>query len=200
MAGAQPDSYEVAITNETAAQVFTPLLVVSHDPTIQVFQTGQPADEPLEMLAESGDTAPLMAALTASPMVMDVQDVGAVLPPGDSVTVTVMADASFHRISVVAMLVPTNDAFVAVNAVDISGGSVNVRALAYDAGTEANDELCANIPGPPNVCGGEGFNASRKNAEGFVHVHRGIHGIGDLNAAVYDWRNPVARVSIRPAP
>jgi hypothetical protein len=98
------------------------------------------------------------------------------------------------------MLVPTNDAFVAVNAVDISGGSVNVRALAYDAGTEANDELCANIPGPPNVCGGEGFNASRKNAEGFVHVHRGIHGIGDLNAAVYDWRNPVARVSIRPAP
>uniref|UniRef100_UPI0015C41B44 spondin domain-containing protein n=1 Tax=Candidatus Entotheonella palauensis TaxID=93172 RepID=UPI0015C41B44 len=154
----------------------------------------------VEILAEAGDTAPLTVALSALPAVMDVQDVGAPLAPGESVTVSVMADATFNRISVVAMLVPTNDAFVAVNAVDISGGSVTVRALAYDAGTEFNDELCAHIPGPASVCTGEGFNMSRDNAEGFVHVHRGIHGIGDLNASVYDWRNPVARVSISAMP
>jgi hypothetical protein len=33
--------------------------------------------------------------------------------------------------------------------------------------------------------------------EGFVHVHRGIHGVGDLKPIGRDWRNPVATVSIR---
>jgi hypothetical protein len=47
------------------------------------------------------------------------------------------------------------------------------------------------------VCAGEGFDASRDGAEGRVLVHAGIHGIGDLVAADRDWRNPVARVTIR---
>ncbi|MGH8621200.1 MAG: hypothetical protein ACRET3_03595 [Burkholderiales bacterium] len=33
--------------------------------------------------------------------------------------------------------------------------------------------------------------------EGYVHIHAGIHGIGDLPPEVRDWRNPVARVAIR---
>jgi hypothetical protein len=36
--------------------------------------------------------------------------------------------------------------------------------------------------------------------EGFVHVHAGIHGIGDLVAADRDWRNPVAQIAIRRLP
>ena len=32
--------------------------------------------------------------------------------------------------------------------------------------------------------------------EGFIHVHAGIHGIGDLIEAERDWRNPVARIAI----
>jgi hypothetical protein len=28
-------------------------------------------------------------------------------------------------------------------------------------------------------------------------VHAGIHGVGDLQASEYDWRNPVAYVSVR---
>ena len=32
------------------------------------------------------------------------------------------------------------------------------------------------------------------DGEGFIHVHRGVHGIGDLDAAEYDWRNPMLRV------
>jgi hypothetical protein len=35
------------------------------------------------------------------------------------------------------------------------------------------------------------------NGEGFVHVHRGMHGVGDFKAAARDWRNPVARVQVR---
>jgi len=33
-------------------------------------------------------------------------------------------------------------------------------------------------------------------AESFVHIHRGIHGTGDLDASTKDWRNPVARIRI----
>jgi len=33
--------------------------------------------------------------------------------------------------------------------------------------------------------------------EGFVHVHSGIQGIADLDAARYDWRNPIAKISVK---
>jgi hypothetical protein len=33
--------------------------------------------------------------------------------------------------------------------------------------------------------------------EGFVRIHEGIHGVGDFVEATRDWRNPVAKVSIR---
>ena len=70
---------------------------------------------------------------------------------------------------------------------------MTVFVPAYDAGTEINDESCDSIPGP--VCGGEGM--SGEDGEGFVSVHRGIHGVADLPAETYDWRNPVASISIR---
>jgi hypothetical protein len=34
----------------------------------------------------------------------------------------------------------------------------------------------------------------------FVHIHAGIHGVGDLQEATHDWRNPVARIAIRRLP
>ena len=48
-----------------------------------------------------------------------------------------------------------------------------------------------NIPGP--TCGVDG---GSPEGEGFVHVSGGIHGIGDLAPAEYDWRNPVATVTV----
>ncbi len=96
------------------------------------------------------------------------------------------------------MLIPTNDAFVSVQGMRVPDGrmTTTVAAVAYDAGSEPNDELCASIPGP--VCGGEGGSPDA-DGEGFVHVHAGIHGIGDLAAADFDWRNPVAQVKIQRA-
>ena len=93
------------------------------------------------------------------------------------------------------MLLPTNDTFVAVNSMSLPkrASSGLALALAYDAGSEENDELCVNIPGPH--CGGSPFSAGL--AEGYVHISRGISGEGDLYASDYDWRNPVAHVSIR---
>ena len=30
-----------------------------------------------------------------------------------------------------------------------------------------------------------------------LHIHAGIHGVGDLDAATRDWRNPVALITVR---
>ena len=72
-------------------------------------------------------------------------------------------------------------------------GSQTLSVPGYDAGSEPNDELCASIPDPP--CGGEG-GSPNAGGEGFAHVQAGIHGIGDLSAADYDWRNPVATIKV----
>jgi spondin N len=193
--------FEVTITNLTAHQVFTPIMVASHREGVQLFTLGQPASVELEILAEAGDTGPLSAALAARPDVLDVTT-GAPLPAGQSQTIFVGTRGDFDHVSVAAMLVPTNDGFFAINGVEGPEGNegLTLFSVAYDAGTEANDELCAHIPGPPGVCAGEGFNPSRAGAEGFVHVHRGIHGAGDLSASVWDWRNPVAKITIRRVP
>ena len=64
----------------------------------------------------------------------------------------------------------------------------------YDTciGTEENNELCTHIPGP--ACADSSGNSNAGPGEGYIHPHRGIHGIGNISAAVYDWANPVAVV------
>jgi hypothetical protein len=63
-------------------------------------------------------------------------------------------------------------------------------------------ELCARSPGPSfTECGGPGGGAaSTGGEEGYMRVHAGVHGIGDLTASQRDWRNPVARITIRRMP
>jgi hypothetical protein len=63
----------------------------------------------------------------------------------------------------------------------------------YDAGTEANTESCAHIPGPP--CGNK-FVRVTEGAEGVVAPHQGVLGIGDLDPAVLGWSDPVVTVSV----
>lgn len=81
-----------------------------------------------------------------------------------------------------AMILPTNDSFVALDSVALPlWGSRTYYAKSYDAGSENNDELCASIPGPQ--CGGDGeFTAV--DGEGFVYISNGMHGIGDLEPSV----------------
>ena len=188
-------TFDVTITNVTQNQTFTPILVASHTDNVRLFAAGEPAIEELEILAESGNPEPLRKLLASDHEVADVTDSGAPLGPGDSVTISVATSGKFRHVSVAAMLVPTNDAFVAVNGIRGPKGkeALVFNALAYDAGTELNDELCVSIPAGGG-CGGEGVSVA--NGEEFVHVHPGIHGIGDLSESVYDWRNPVARIRI----
>jgi hypothetical protein len=191
-------SYDVTVTNMTRGQTFTPILVITHNRGVKLFTPGSPASLGLEILAEEGMTDPLAEMLLTNPDVGDVMTSGEALGPGATTTVTIPARWGFHHISLAAMLVPTNDGFMALNGVQAPRGH-NARMYlspAYDAGSEMNDEDCRNIPGPPFVCTGEGFN--EEDGEGYVHIHAGIHGItDDLDAAVYDWRNPVARIVIK---
>ena len=188
-------TFDVTITNVTQNQIFTPILVASHSDKVSLFVVGAPAIEELGILAESGNPGPLTTLLQSDDEVGDVTDSGATLGPGESITISVATSGRYKNVSVAAMLVPTNDAFVAVNGVRGPKGkdALLIDALAYDAGTELNDESCDSIPAGGD-CAGEGVSVA--DGEEFVHVHPGIHGIGDLSEAVYDWRNPVARIRI----
>lgn len=188
--------YAVTITNITKAQIFTPIMVASHDDDTKLFTLGEAASSELETLAESGNPEPLADRLSDEEDA-DVSVAGGPLLPGDSVTLYVKAGGKNKYISVASMLVPSNDAMFAVNGVRAPKGknTLDLVSPAYDAGTEDNDELCVSIPGPPFLCNGEGV--STEGGEGSVYVHSGIRGIGDVNADTYDWRNPVASISIR---
>lgn len=194
-------TYEVTVTNITYNQRFTPLLLATHKPEIRFFTLGQPALPELATLAEEGNGAPLRTLLQGSPLVRATAAGNGLLDPGKSVSFQIQANPWQDRLSLAAMLIPTNDAFVALNAVQLPfpGWAAQTHtARAYDAGSEVNDELCSSIPGPFFAeCGGSGGGARVGGGEGFVHVHRGMHGVGQFMPSSRDWRNPVAQVQVR---
>ena len=186
--------YKVTITNITSGQTFTPSIVLNHKKDVRLFTPGSPSGTSLATLAESGNTGPLSTMMSMNPKVANIATSDGLLGPGESTDVNLQRTGGFHYISLAAMMIPTNDGFIALNGVMAPKGHKSVMYLspAYDAGTELNDELCANIPGP--YCGGTGL--SEENGEGYVHIHAGIHGIADVPDDIFDWRNPVARVVI----
>ncbi len=207
-AGAAADGYyrkyEVTITNITRGQTFTPQLVVTHSRKVALFELGKPAGLPLEILAEDGNTAPLTDALLGQPYeVSDVQTIPGLLGPGETTSITVEATRFHSRLSLAAMLIPTNDTFVALDSVPLPRRSTTRTARAYDAGTEANDQNCTNIPGPR--CDGIGHSPGpNEGDEGYVYVGNGFHTLPQpdddsevLGPQVYDWRNPVAEIRVR---
>ena len=190
--------FEVTITNLTRGQQFTPILVASHEEGVRLFDLGDAASAALVTLAETGDTVPLTDLLEGDSRVNEVETVGPLLGPGESRTITIEGGGKFKHISVAAMLIPTNDGFLALNGVKaLTGETRTFRSPVYDAGSEVNDELCASIPGPFfDECGGAGGGGAPGGGEGYVHIHGGMHGIGEMNVSERDWRNPVAKITI----
>ncbi len=191
--------YEVSITNATYGQTFTPQLLATHNSEVGLFTLGQPAGEALELIAEAGDTGPLTEVIEGVPdFVGFVLTTADLLTPGQTVTVMINAKEGHDRLTLAAMLLPTNDTFVSLNSVKLpEQGSMTYRAMAYDAGTEENDQSCLHIPGPH--CGGEGEAHSpvADGDEGFIYISNGIHSHGDLDPKMYDWRGPVAHITIK---
>ncbi len=185
----------VTFTNLTANQIISPPILVSHHFSTRLFTPGKAASTELAAVAEDADATGLLIALAADPEVQGFTIAPGPLLPGQSVTLEVHAGGRWDRLSAIGMLVTTNDAFFGLNNYILNPAKrvQDAQGIAYDAGTEANTEDCANIPGPP--CGNP-FVRVTDGAEGFVHVHRGLHGVGTIDAPSLAWDNPVVGLKI----
>ena len=85
-----------------------------------------------------------------------------------SITFQIEAASNANRLSLAVMLICTNDGFTGLDRVRLPGGFKprTFFAVAYDAGTEANDELFTSMVDP---CGGiaigEGLDPSQPNVD-----------------------------------
>jgi len=206
----------VEITNLTNAVYFTPLLVAAHDKHTHLFRVGTEASANLQAMAEGGDISGLVDALQAAGANYVADPAGGLLAPGESASAKLeLYGFSRRRLSVVGMLLPTNDGFVGLDSLHIPRrhGVYTYYLYGYDAGTEANDEIingggAPGVPGIPADPGGNGgingTGAAGADHNNAVHVHRGVMGdadptggISDLDSSVHHWQNPVARVVIK---
>jgi hypothetical protein len=185
-------TWHVTIANLTAAQPLSPPLFAVHTNKVDVWSVGSVVSPGVAAIAEDADNATLTAALTGAPGVRTVETgAGGPIAPGTSRTYAVETRGKHNRVSVLTMLVNTNDAFTGLDSLHVMGQGGALMLNAYDAGSERNNELAAFIPGP---CCGHPF--VRDPTSEPVAMHPGITGVGDLDPAVYDWSNPVARITI----
>jgi len=199
-------SFEVTVTNLTNGQPLSPAAVIAHQSGYSVFSVGSSATAGLEELAEGGDNTALIAEADADAMVVKSASGAAAIGPAGSETITIevlQSELPELTVSAVSMLVNTNDAITGINNVPVgsmmAGESGRWRLIAYDAGTEANTESAAHIPGPAG--GGEGFNATRDDIADRVAMHSGVISQDDGNAASdltgqHRFDNPVAEIRI----
>jgi len=193
---------EVKITNLTKGISFTPLLVSAHNASAKLFMGGTPASANLQAMAEGGDISGLVSDLNATNADIVQNPADGLLAAGATTTAELNTTIGNDYLSVVAMMLPTNDGFIGLNGIKIptTAGTYRYTLNAYDAGTEANDELASHIPALATGSGATGINTT---AEGFVHIHRGnigdfdsAGGVSDLNAQTDRFLNPVASVVI----
>ena len=189
-------TYKITITNLTPGQPIAPVMAATHRAGVSFFRAGDAPTPELASLAEAGNGNPMAAKLMTTPGFGDAQVGADGTAPGQTTTMTITARTGMDHLSLGAMLGNTNDAFIALRDVELPKDrqAVTYLADAYDAGSETNSESCSTVPGP--ACGGEAL-SPEDSGEGFVHIHNGIHGIGGLNAALYDWRNPAAQIVIK---
>ncbi len=202
-------SYQVSIKNLTAGQPLSPIAVVLHESSWKSFATGEAASSELEQLAEGGDNTAYLDAAMASAAVFNSASGSGVLTPGsmEDINLDVSADSvGTLYLTLVSMLVNTNDALAALNAVDVKdmgvGEQLTFTALTYDSGTEANSESADTIPGPAAAGGAqEGYNASRDDVRDAIYVHAGVvtadDGLaGSVLLETHRWDNPAIQVVV----
>lgn len=200
-AASAQDMYKVKITNLTPGQAFTPFLLATHSSDMNMFLPGTPASDELQMIAEMGNTEPMKMKLEGMKGmgVMDVVAQGPMLNTPGVTTEFMISGMYGYRLSLVAMLLPTNDGFVGANMMLPMEGGMMGYAYGYDAGTEMNDELCSSIPNPgfqDMECDAHGPGEMIGMGEGAIVIHNGIHGHGDFMPMNRDWKNPIARITI----
>lgn len=210
----------ISVTNLTGGIHFTPLLVAAHPASTHLFQVGQAASTSLQAMAEGGDISGLNTAVQAAGGQTVANPASGLLAPASSAQATLVTSAANTRLSLAAMMLPTNDGFVGLDgwAIPTTPGTYMIDLNAYDAGTEANTELMnpgaggapgvAGIPADPTGQAGSGGTgvvpASPNDAEPHVvHIHPGAlgdtnatGGTSDLDSRRHRWLNPIARLTV----
>lgn len=209
-------TYRITVTNTTGAlQPLTPAAVALHNRAADVFEVGAPASEGVERVAESGDVPFLASALGEVNQVFDVgvafgtvDGANGPILPGASGSVEVQGPAGNGlRLSLVSMLVCTNDGFTGLDAVELPrevGGTVTYMSDGYDAGTEQNTEAETDLV-PPCVgatTGGEGGTGADQPSiaeDEVIRHHPGISATTDGDDILderHQWMDPVATIEI----
>lgn len=204
-----PARYRVAIYNITSGQPITPPLAVVHKRALSLFRNGHPASFEVKEIAENGNLDPMVALVSADERVADWSvNFGPTAPPllpGEMIEFEVESEGGARHLSLVSMLICTNDGFTGLNSIRLPrqiGRTVSLRGRAYDAGTEQNTEAwedlvppCAQLTGFGDQ-GGTGM-SNDALAEGHrIRPHRGIHGHADLQYDPHGWHGAIIRVVV----
>lgn len=214
---AQAQSLSISIQNITSGIYFTPFLVSAHNAQAHLYQLGYPASAHLQAMAEGGDISGLASDLDVLNADQVSNPAEGLLAPGATVD-NIMLDLSDgnNKLSIVAMLLPTNDGFVGLDSWSIptEAGTYTFYLNGYDAGTEANNELInseeGGMPGvlgipaaPGGDAGSGGMGVTTLETNTNVHIHRGVlgdydpmGGKSDLDASIHRWLNPIAKVTV----
>ena len=212
-------TYRVTFTNLTDGQPLTPPVVATHSSKLHVFQYRHEARYGVQQIAENGNNAPLLTFLGRRSRVFNVVQGGdgPLVPEGtpgakmfpDHVSFTIMAGDDERFLSLVSMLVCTNDGFTGVDSLRLPlavGESLQHDAIAYDARTEVNNQEladmvppCQGLIGVPDDRGKPGTATSDPSLRttGVIRMHHGIvAGRGDLVPRVHGWTDPVSRIDV----
>jgi hypothetical protein len=191
-------------------------LIAAHDRATDLFEVGEAASYNLQAMAEGGDISGLIGDIEAADGVYVENPAAGLLAPGQTTEASLeIRDHHNNRLSVVAMLLPTNDGFVGLDGLQIPRhrGTYAYTLMAYDAGTEANDEIInggatpgvLGIPADPGGnAGSGGISTIGPDYNQTVHIHRGtlgdldpFGGISDLDSGIHHFQNPVARIVLK---
>jgi hypothetical protein len=204
----------VTLTNLTQGLHFTPIITAAHTNESNIFMVGTAATPELQAMAEGGDISGLVSVLMNSDANINDNPASGLLAPGTSTSFNLSTSEENTYLSLAAMILPSNDGFVGTSnwAIPDTAGTYTIFLNAYDAGTEANDEI-VNGGGAPGVLGipaapsggsgtgGTGITDTEVNT--LVHIHRGTigdddaeGGKSDLNNSIHRWLNPVAKLTI----
>jgi len=155
-----------------------PIFYATHNSQWSLFTTGQDASPGLETLAEDGSPAGLVGEHTgatgtgmvgAQPITVERPNDGpGPAGPGESYTFDVTPTADYPYLSMAAMVVQSNDVFLAFDSMglallDMAGAPRSVEDIqadiagklaVWDAGTEANEVPGAGMNQPPRQAAG----------------------------------------------
>ena len=214
----------IVVTNDSpdGGTYLTPFWYGFHDGSFDLFDTGSAASAGLEAIAEDGNFAPIDVELLAA----DADGQGNIIPgaagpieTGETTSTIVTVDgASNGELSLAAMILPSNDAFVGTNQAlvlfDEDGNFLGETTRVftgenvYDAGTEVNTEEDAAFLNQtaPNTGVDEngvirlhdGFNGSLDNpvGEGAQNILGGTNAFGDfIDPVIADFTQPGAEIA-----